>query len=86
MYTRTSVVSEFLNAKWDNNTHECDFNTHKIEFYTQSTIATRRVYTRVILSRMRVNNNDTFEQDLNTQSAIPNAECDFKRRMWFLLV
>jgi calcineurin-like phosphoesterase len=57
--------SDFDKLESVNDTLDCNFNTHKVDFYTQSTISTRRVWlytqsmvsthTRVILTRMRVN-------------------------------
>jgi hypothetical protein len=45
--TRSSVIYtrrvKFLHAECNFNTYGCDFNTHKISFYTQSKFSTRRV-------------------------------------------
>jgi hypothetical protein len=73
--------------------HECDFYTHKSEYYTQSAISTCRVWfytlsmisthTSVILTRISVNMTLTWM--ITTRSSViytrrvgfPHAECDF---------
>jgi hypothetical protein len=62
-FTRIVVILSLTTVITSHNTIECDFNTHKIGFYTQSKISTRRVWfftqsmlsthTIVSLTRMR---------------------------------
>jgi hypothetical protein len=78
-FTQISVdEGKYHTRKYNFYTNECDINTHKIGFYTQSKISTHRVWfytqgvlfthTRVSLTRMRVN--IIFTSVISTRSSV----------------